>query len=152
MSFADVELKLSGMFLKLEVGKPATLRLLQDSPVSRTIHGFGKAAVECVGNACAGCASDDQDFKKSKQRFKINIYSHDQQKVMIFEFGAAVIRQLKTTEKNLVAQGLKITDIDLIIDASGEKTQRKYQVTPMIKSREVPQGLVLHNLESDLLF
>lgn len=152
MSFADIELKSAGLFLKIESGKPVTIRLLQDSPISQTLHGFGKTAVPCDGAGCMNCTSEDIEFKKAKQRFKINVYSHDNQKVMIFDFGPALIRQFKTAEKNLKVQGLKITDMDLIIDATGEKMQREYQVTPMIKSKEIPVGLVLHDLSGGLPF
>lgn len=152
MSFADVEIKSSGLFLKIESGKPVTIRLLQDTPLSRIIHGFGKLSVKCDGEGCLSCLSTDAEFKKAKQRFKINVYSHDDQKVKVFEFGPGLMRQFKTTEKNLGTQGLKIKDVDLIIDAAGEKEQRKYQVTPMIKSKEIPVGLVLHNLSDDFAF
>lgn len=152
MSFADVEIKSSGLFLKIESGKPVTIRLLQGTPYARVIHGFGKTAVNCDGKGCLSCLSDDAEFKKSKQRFKVNVYSHDSQKVMIFDFGPGLTRQFQTTEKNLKAQGLEIVDVDLIIDAAGEKEQRKYQVTPMIKSKAIPVGLVLHDLAGDLAF
>lgn len=152
MSFADIEIKSSGMFLKIESGKPATIRLLQDDPYSNVIHGFGKNSVKCQGEGCPSCADTDPEFRKAKQRVKVNVYSHDDQKVMILEFGPGLLRQLKTTEKNLLTQGLKISDVDVIIDAAGEKQQRKYQVTPMIKSREIPSGLVLHDLKGDLPF
>lgn len=150
MSFADINIKSSGLFLKVEAGKPVTIRLLQDSPVSEMTHGFGKTKVACAGPGCPACGMEDPELRKPKQRFKINIYSHDSQKVMIFEFGPALCRQLKIAEKNLLIQGVKITDTDLIVDASGEKEQRKYQVTPMIKSKEIPSGLILHDLGNDL--
>lgn len=152
MSFGDIEVKSSGLFLKLQAGQPATIRLLQESPISQMLHGWGKTTAVCGGKNCLTCLSTDDETKKVRQRFKINIYSYESQKVMIFEFGISVINQLKTLEKNLSAQGVKITDVDIIVDASGEKEQRKYQITPMIKSKEIPVGLVLHSLVEDVPF
>lgn len=145
MSFADIEFPNSGLFLKIVPGKPSVIRLLQADPVARYVHGFGKTEVACQGAGCAGCMNPDKEFK-AKHRYKMNVYSHDTQKVLIFDFPKTLCQTFQSVERTLASQGLKIMDVDLVVEGSGEKMQRKYQVTPMIKSKEVPAGLSLHDL------
>lgn len=158
MSFADIEVKSSGMFLKIKSGEPVVIRLLQDNPSHKVQHGIGNTAIECPGENCPKCQEKGPDGKpskdaKAKQRFKLNVYSHDNNKVMLWEFGAGLMKMIQMTEETLKTQEVSILDVDLIISAKGELMDKKYSVQPMLKSRPVPEGLVLHKLEaSDLPF
>lgn len=153
MSFADVKIKNSGgIFFKVEAGKPSVIRLLQDNPFQYTMHGFGKEAEECSGENCGFCKEKEpdgklSDFAKQKQRFKVNVYSHDSNKVQIWECGPQVMGLLQKTEEALKIQGLKILDVDLMVSKDGEGLDTEYSVQPMLKSREVPAGLALHTLD-----
>lgn len=152
MSFADVKIQTGGMFLKVEAGHPLVLRLLQDDPFQYVIHGFGKEGEECAGQNCTFCQDKDEQgnpskFSKRRQRFKLNIYSHDFQKVMIWEFGPQVMGLLQNSEASLKIQGLKILDVDLMVSSAGEGMDKEYSVQPMLKSKDVPSGLTLHKLD-----
>lgn len=136
-NFGDVEIKSTGKFFKVASGHPVVVRLLSDSPEERIVHGFGKEEIECAGEGCPKCAEGSE----AKQRWSIALYNHEAKRPMIWDFGAAVCRQLSGVYKTLNAQEIKLTDTDLMIDATGEKMQKKYQVTPMMKSKPVPEDL-----------
>lgn len=151
MSFADVKIETSGgLYLKIESGKPVVVRVLHDDPFSYITHGFGKLSKECGGEHCQLCAEVDHEGKKvnkRRQRFKLNIFSHDEMKVMIWEFGPQVMEHIKTTESSLKLQDIKILDTDLVVTSTGEGMDKEYSVQPMLKSRTIPVGLVLHKLD-----
>lgn len=153
MSFADVKIRQSsGMFLKMDAGHPAVVRLLQDNPFQYVQHGFGKDGAECGGERCSFCSEKDADgkatdYSKQKQRFKLNVYSHDSSKVLIWECGPQVMGLLQKSEESLKIQGLNILDIDLMVSKEGEGLDTEYSIQPMLKSREVPKGLMLHPLD-----
>ncbi len=136
-SFSDIEIRSTGKFFKVESGHPVVIRLLSDSPEERVVHGFGKEETECVGDSCAKCAEGSE----AKQRWSVHIYNHETKRPMVWDFGAGVCRQLAGVYKTLKAQELKITDVDLMVDSTGEKMQKKYQITPMMKSKPVPEDL-----------
>lgn len=139
-SFRDQEIKSTGKFLKIESGHPTSIRLLEEGPEEKILHGFGKDATSCTGEGCFKC----MEGSEVKQRFSINVYSHEIRKVMLWEFGASICKQLKSIDKTLNAQEMKITDVDLMVEATGSNMAKKYQVQPMLKSKPVPEGLVLH--------
>lgn len=153
MSFSDVKINTSGgLYLKVESGKPAVLRVLQDMPAESIIHGFGKDAKECGGDHCQFCGEKDANgeptkHSKRRQRFKLNAYSHDSSKVMIWEFGPQIMELLQNTEGALKIQALDILDVDLMVSSTGEGLDKTYSIQPMLKSKEVPTGLVLHKLD-----
>lgn len=153
MSFSDVKINTSGgLYLKVESGKPAVVRVLQDEPAESIIHGFGKDAKECAGDHCQFCGEKDANgeatkHSKRRQRFKLNAYSHDYSKVMIWEFGPQIMGLLQNTEGSLKIQGLDILDVDLMVSSAGEGMDKEYSIQPMLKSKEVPVGLVLHKLD-----
>lgn len=153
MSFADIKIKAgAGMFFKVESGTPMVVRLLHDDPFQYVQHGFGKIAEECSGENCLFCQEKDADGNatdksKRKQRFKLNIYSHDSQKVMIWEFGPQVMGLIQNSEASLKIQGLNILDVDLMVTSNGEMMDKEYSIQPMLKSRDVPAGLTLHKLD-----
>lgn len=153
MSFSDVKIQTSGgMFLKIESGKPAVVRVLHDVPFDYVIHGFGKDAKECGGEHCVYCEEKDENgdataHSKRKQRFKLNVFSHDSKKVMIWEFGPQVMELLQGSEASLKLQELNILDVDLMVSSTGEGMDKSYSIQPMLKSREIPVGLKLHKLD-----
>lgn len=152
MSFADVKIQNSGMFFKVDSGHPQVIRVLEDTPFQYVQHGFGKEAEECSGTTCVFCKDVDPEgkatpFAKKKQRFKLNLYSHDFLKVMIWEFGPQVMELLQNSEAALKRQELNILNVDLMVDSSGEGLDKSYSVQPMLKSKEVPAGLTLHKLD-----
>ena len=152
MPFSDIKIKSGGLFLEIENSRPVLLRLLQDDPLQFVIHGFGKTQAECSGENCVHCnqiGGDGKptDFSKRRRRFKLNAYSHDANKVMIWEFGPQILEQLQNCEKSLVLQEALILDVDLIVSSSGESKDKSYSVQPALKSKTVPAGLALHSLD-----
>ena len=156
MSFSDIKIESAGgLFLpKIESGKPQVIRLLQDNPKVRIQHGFGRTSTDCLGDQCLKCLEKDEkgnpskDAKK-KQRFKLNVYSHDQNKVMLFEFGAGILNEIQKVEESLKSQEINILETDLVLNAKGDGMEKKYSVQPMLKSRFVPPDLQLHKLDND---
>lgn len=147
MAFGDYNVKTAGgMFLKIESGKPQVIRLLQDNPAQKTIHGFGKTEVACEGEGCSMCAEKDPN-NKARKRFKLNIYNHDTSRVMLWDFGTGVMKLIQDVEDVLKGQGIEILDTDIIVNAKGEKMDKKYSVQPMMKSKAIPPGLALFAIE-----
>lgn len=140
--FSEIEIKSSGKFLKVESGHPIQIRLLSDSPEERVLHGFGKEAIECEGENCSKC----EEGSEAKQRWSVAVYNHEVNKPMVWDFGAGVCRALQGVYKTLKTQDIKITTVDLMVDATGEKMQKKYQITPMMKSKPVPESLDINDL------
>ncbi len=149
MSFADLKIKSGGKFLKIESGEPRDVRLYSEEPFEKLIHGFGKEAVPCKGKVCGECAEGSE----VKQRFLVNVYDHNSQKVSIWEFGPMIATQLKALAIALKEEGRTLMDVDLKIDATGSQQGKKYTVTPRMTAKMVPAGLVLYKLDNnDLAF
>lgn len=148
MSFANLNIKATSKFLKIESGKPQDLRLLQDSPMERILHGFGKEATDCLGDDCSLCAEGHEP----QQRFSINVYVHGASKVMIWEFGSGIAKQLRSIAKSLEEESKDIVDVDLRVDSEGEMKAKKYKITPRMTSKPIPSGLVLYKLEGTIPF
>lgn len=149
MSFSDLKIKSTGKFLKIEAGEPHDIRLYSDEPVEKLIHGFGKDAMPCTAPTCGSCS----EGKEVKQRFLVNVYDHNTQKVMVWEFGAMIAKQLKALSNTLEEEDKTLLDVDLKVDATGSNQNKKYMVTPRMTSKSVPTGLMLHKLDtSDLPF
>lgn len=145
MSFADLQIKSTGKFLKIESGEPHDIRLYSESPVEKLIHGFGKDASACTAPMCGKC-SEGSDVK---QRFLVNVYDHNTQKVMVWEFGSMIAKQLKSLANTLEEEEKSLLDVDLKIDATGSNQNKKYMVTPRMSSKPIPKGLVMHKLDVD---
>lgn len=148
MSFSDMEIRNTGKFLKIESGQPRLLRILEESPTVKILHGFGKEATTCAGEHCMECAAG----REPSQRFTVNVYSHDFKKVMLWEFGSGIGKQLKEIAKTMKSQDLDITEVDLTVSATGSNMTKKYMVQPMVKSKPVPEGLALHKTDQDIPF
>lgn len=147
--YSDLEIKSTGKFMKIDPGQPRVIRLLDESPVERTIHGFGKDAIKCIGDGCLKCATGKDE---PKQRFKANVYDHGLKKVLLWEFGPAIAKQLKIIDKSLAEEGRVITQADLKVEASGSNLTKKYNVTIRLTSQTVPADLKMHSTEDEIQF
>lgn len=156
MAFGDYNIKTAGgMFLKIESGKPQVIRLLQDNPSMKIIHGFGKTEENCEGEGCTMCLEKDEKGvpnNKARKRFKLNIYNHETERVMIWDFGTGVMKLIQDVEEVLKSQGINILDTDIIVNARGDKMDKKYSVQPMMKSKTIPTGLALFSIEEPMPF
>ena len=137
MSYGDLDIRNTGKYLKIENGQPHDVRLLDETPFEKTIHGFGKEATICQGDDCTECAEGDEP----KQRFMANVYDHGLKKALIWEFGSGVAKQLKAIDNALGEEERKIVDVDLKVDSSGEKMTKKYMITPRMTAKPIPPGL-----------
>lgn len=138
MSYGDLEIKSNSKFLKIESGFPHDIRLLDETPEERIVHGFGKDAITCLGEGCTLCISGDEP----RQRFFANVYDHTVKRPLSWEFGAAIAKQLKAIDTTMSEEGRKITDIDLKVEATGEKLAKKYMVTPRMSAKALPDGVL----------
>jgi len=103
------------------------------------LHGFGKDALLCEGNGCQAC----KDGHEVKQRFSTEVYDFLLKKIMTWEFGSMVAKQLKAIDATLAEEQKKITDVDLRVEATGSMKDKKYQVTPRMTSKPLPDGVGL---------
>lgn len=142
MSFGDRRIR-SGKFLKIESGEPVELRILDDTPYEKMIHGFGETQSECQGEHCGAC----QEGSEPKQRFMTNVFSHANSRVMVWEYGTPIHRQLVSIEGECEEADKSLKDVDLKIEKTGNNKTTKYQVTMKIAAKSIPQGLVLHKLD-----
>lgn len=142
MSFGDQQVR-PGKYLKVESGKAAELRILNDSPIETVTHGFGESETECSGVHCQAC-SEGSD---SVQRFLTNVFSHDYQRVLIWKYPPTVHRQLVSIEQECVSAGKSLKDVDLKVEAEGSNKTKKYRVTMKIATKVVPTGLTLFRLD-----
>lgn len=148
MSFNNLEIKSNSKFLKIEAGTPQDIRLLQDTPMERSIHGFGNTATECEGENCGLCAQGEE----AVQRFSVNVYNHTARKVQVWEFGPGIAKQLVSLSKALEEEQKNITDVDLKADAEGSMKSKKYKITPRMTTKPIPPELKLLPLEGTLPF
>lgn len=148
MAFSNLEIKSSSKFLKIEAGAPQDVRLLQDTPMERRIHGFGATANECDGETCGFCSQGDEP----KQRFSVNIYNHTAKRVMVWEFGPGIAKQLKLISQTVEEDQKNILEVDLKVEAEGSGQSKKYKITPRMTMKPVPDGLKLLPLEGSLPF
>jgi hypothetical protein len=151
MNFANLEIKLSGKFLKIESGQPHDIRVLSEEPAEKMQHFDEKTnkSMICGGPNCTYCISG----LPISQRFRVNVYDHNAQKVLLWEFGTMIAKQIKSVAITLAEEHKILLDVDLKIEASGSNKSKKYMVTPRLTSKEIPKGLKLHSLEDpDLPF
>lgn len=144
-NYGDVQIKSSSKFLKIESGAPQHLIRLLGDALERTAHGFGEDEVLCAGENCPECASGSEP----QQRFRCNVYDHNLKKVMVWNYTAAVGRQLQTVALSLHADKTDITDVDLKISASGQNMQKKHLIMPWVPAKIVPPGLKLYDLRDE---
>lgn len=138
MSYGDLEIKSNSKFLKIESGVPHDIRLLDESPEEKIVHGFGKDAAICDGEGCMECSRGDDP----KQRFIANVFDHTLKRQMTWEFGAAIAKQLKAIDTTLSEEGKKINQVDLKVEATGQNMSKKYMVTPRMSAKPLPDGIL----------
>lgn len=141
MGYGDIEIKTVGKFLKIEAGVPRDVRILNDTPGQKLLHGFGKETVPCGGEGCLIC---EKGTEPVRQRFVTNVYDFTTKRVLLWEFGSMIAKQLKKIDESLSEENKKITDVDLKVEATGSGMNTKYSVTPRMSSKQVPPGLTLH--------
>lgn len=138
MGYGEVEIKSNSKFLKIESGTPHDIRLLSESPEVKQLHGFGENAVDCEGEGCGECAGGSE----VKQRFSAQVYDFLVKRVMTWEFGPSVAKQLKAIDQTLLEEGKKITSVDLKVEASGAMMNKKYMVTPRMTAKTLPADVL----------
>jgi hypothetical protein len=140
MSYGDLKINSNSKFLKIEAGKPHTIRLLTDSPRVEMIHGFGVTKRACSGGAlCPQCS----DGESAKQRFFTDIWDWELSKRMEWEFGPSIAKQIQKIETALAEEGRTIVETDLKVEAEGSGMDKKYTVTPRLTSKMLPQEATL---------
>lgn len=148
MSYGDMDIKSNGKFLRIESGVPHDVRILDADPVEKIIHGFGKEATNCIGEDCPRC----DEGSEPSQRFLTNVYDHTFHKVMLWEFGASIAKQLRSIDQTMREEGKTILNTDLKVEATGEMKNKKYMITLRMTPKLVPTGLTLHKIDTDLGF
>lgn len=144
----DQDIKQNTSFLKIEAGTPHDVRLLNPEPIVKFDHPMpapNKPILCTDPENCPLCA----DGNERRQRFVSNVYDFNSSKVLIWEYGAMIARQLKEVYLTLLEENRKITDVDLKVSATGANMNKKYQLTPRGTSKPVPSGLKLHDLVGD---
>jgi len=149
MSYSDLKINSNSKFLKIEAGSPHDIRILNAIPEIAYKHARpGAAPITCNGASCMMCAGGDSPI----QKFLTNVYDHNTEKILIWEFGGGVAKQLKAIDATLKEDKSEITQIDLRVDCSGSGKDKRYNVTPRINSKPVPLGLKMHKLTEDIPF
>jgi len=144
--YGDVVIKSNSKFIKIEAGAPQDLRILDESPSELFKHASKQGPVSCLGeNTCLKCASGDSPT----QKFVTNVYSHNMNKVLLWEYGGGVAKQLKSIAQTLEEENKTILDVDLKVDATGSGKEKRYQVTPRMTAKPIPQNLTLHKLQNN---
>jgi hypothetical protein len=148
VSYSEVKIKTAGKFLKIDAGAPQDIRLFDSSPVEVMKHAGPTGSPLCEGQGCGWCAEGDAP----KQKFVTNVYSHTLKRVMIYEYGTSVAKQLQSIAKTLEEESRDIMDTDLKIEATGSGMQKRYTVTPRMTSKPLPEGLVRHKINGEIPF
>lgn len=144
MAGYDQDIKVNSKFLKIEAGEPHDVRLLNPEPIQFMQHRFAppKQPAKCGGAVCPYC----QDNHEPSQRFATNAYDFHAKKVVVWEYGAQVARQLRDIYKALMEEDRKITEVDLRVSTEGSGINKKWSITPRSGTKTVPGGLTLHDL------
>jgi hypothetical protein len=154
MGYDDTNIIVNTKFLKIESGEPHDIRLLDANPVESFKHNGGpngklEKPVECMGeDTCALC----QEGHEPNQRFTANVFDHLRKKVMLWEYGPAIAKQLKAIAVALKEEQKSIMDFDLKVSAEGSGLQKKTTITPRTSSRPVPEGLKLLSTDKEIPF
>ncbi len=138
--YGDIEIKSNSKFLKIESGTPHDIRLLDDAPTVKLLHGFGKEATECIGEGCELCI-DPAEGEEAKQRFSSEVYDHLLKRKLTWDYGPGIAKQLKAIDVTLAEEGKKITDVDIKVAATGSMMAKKYTCTPRMTSKPIPDDV-----------
>lgn len=147
----DQEIKVNSKFLRIKADKDHDVRLLNQEPSEIFKHQLPPPAnpALCVGEeTCPYCQKGDDPT----QKFVTNVYDHTDGKVLIWEYGSTVARQLQAIYRMLQEENRQINDIDLKVSVTGSGLTTKYQVTPRMNAKPLPKDLKIHKLEGDVPF
>jgi len=147
MSYADKKIIKNSIFLKVEEGKPHTVRLLDEDPTEQWQHKMGTKMETCGGEQCAYC----MDGVLRSQRFVTNVYDHTEGRVYLWSYGPMVAENLAAIAKSLEKDGENILEHDLEVTAKGSGMQKKTTIQPRFKSLPVPAGIQLHTIGRETL-
>jgi hypothetical protein len=151
MGYDDANIVTNTKFLKIEPGDPHDLRLLDENPSESYKHNSGPNGkldrpVDCLGEeTCAYC----QDGHDPNQRFTANVYDHNRNKVMLWEYGPAIAKQLKAIAIALKEEQKNILQFDLKVSAEGSGLQKKTTVTMRTTSKAIPADLKLIQIKGE---
>lgn len=146
-NYGDVSIKTNSKFLKIEAGNPRDIRLMNETPTELFKHQrTGQAPAPCGGSMCDYCIKGDQPM----QKFMTNVYDHKDQKVMLWEYGTGVAKQLRAIDGALEEEGRSIMNADLKIEATGAGKEKRYTITPRGNSKPIPTGVILHKIDPGL--
>lgn len=148
--YGDVVIKSNSKFLKIEAGDPRDLRILDSGPTESFKHSTNAGPVACVGSEkCFKCQGGDTPM----QKFITNVFDYKTNRVLLWEYGGGVAKQLKVIAKTLEEENREILDVDLKVDVTGSGKDKRYIVTPRMSAKALPENLVLHKIgATDLPF
>lgn len=148
--YSDVIIKSNSKFLKIDAGAPHDVRILDEAPTEAYKHSTNAGPVACVGpDKCFKCQGGDAPM----QKFITNVYDFLSSRVLLWEYGGGVAKQLKAIAQTLSEENRDILLVDLKIDVVGSGKDKRYTVTPRMNARAVPPDLMLHKIGgSDLSF
>ena len=138
-SYGTKKIFKNSIFLKVNEGKPETVRLLDPDPTEQWQHKIGTKLEACGGEQCPFCEAGHS----KGQRFVTNVYNHGEGKVQLWSYGPMVAEELKAIALALEKDEVDIMDSDLEITVKGDGLQKKTKVQPRMKSQPLPKGLKL---------
>lgn len=141
--YGDVVIKSNSKFLKVEAGMPHDLRILDEAPTEAFKHSTNSGPVACLGaDKCFKC----QDGDAPMQKFITNIYDYTSNRVLLWEYGGGVAKQLKAIAKTLEEENRNILNVDLKVDVNGSGKEKRYTVTPRMTAKTLPDNLKLNKI------
>jgi len=144
--YGEVVIKSNSKFLKIEAGQPHDLRILDETPTEAFKHNTKQGLVSCIGaEKCFKCLAGDPPT----QKFIANVFDHGLNKVLLWEYGGGIAKQLKAIAQTLEEEDREIIHVDLKVDATGSGKEKRYTVTPRMTAKSIPEGLTLHRIESN---
>ena len=126
--------------LNLEIGKQKVVRILDNCPIYRNMHFFGKGKKPkvCEGDGCPLCGSNDPG-----RCLYCNVLDREDGEVKILCARGKLYRELV---KALTWRG-DPSDDDLVIERTGSPKRSTYSVRRLKTERGIPEGLKLFDLE-----
>jgi hypothetical protein len=142
MGYGNAKIIKNSIFLKVEEGKPHTIRLLDSEPTEQFQHQINGKLVNCGGDLCTNCT----EGLPRQQRFVTNTYDHSEGRVLLWSYGPGIAKSLMNIALGLEKDEESILDHDLEVSATGTGLQKKTSVQVRLKSQLVPAGIKLHSI------
>ena len=114
-ALSGMELKTSGLFVKIKEGEPQTLRILTLDPLVN---------LDQWGNT----------------RYSFVVWNWTEDKAQILSKGPGIIKQLQSIHVDNDFEPLN--KLDIKISATGEGLETRYTVTPLPKAKEITAAMV----------